>query len=255
MDEAIDCAIAEAVDAFSRSREKQRLAQAEETVGFRERFIGIVTHDLRSPLNAIVVGAATILRTENISPPVGHIAGRIVANADRMTRIMSELLDLTRGRLGGGIPVTPAPGDLGVILRESTDAIEAEYPDRKIELTATGNLQGEWDPNRVAQAITNLVSNALIHGDHDSPVRVALADWGDSVSITVANRGAPISPHDLPHVFDAFRRPAMNRSPGLGLGLFITKEIVRAHGGEISVTSTEEGGTSFDVVMPRRRPK
>ncbi len=238
---------------------ERRLAEQEreQTAEFRERFIGIVSHDLRNPLSAIKMGATMMLRSEEIPPSVGKLAGRILVNAERMARMISDLLDLTRGRLGGGIPIATKPTDLPTIARTALDTLEAAYPDRQIVSESRGNLDGEWDPDRLGQVTGNLVTNALEHGDRTSPVRVELRDAGDDVAIEVQNTGAPIPPEELPHVFDAFRRGGgVGVSRGLGLGLFIACEIVRAHGGRIDVTSTKKDGTRFKVTLPRHpRPQ
>jgi signal transduction histidine kinase len=251
MNEAIDCAIAEAVDQFSRGREKQRLEEAERSVGFRERFVGIVSHDLRNPLNAILMGASTLLQSDELPPGLGHVAGRIVANATRMGRMISDLLDLTRGRLGGGIPVSPARANLAAIALSVVDSVEAVHPQRKIHLRHDGNLDGEWDPDRLGQVIMNLVTNAIVHGDPAHPIDVEVCDAGNEVSIVVRNMGPPIPADEMPHMFDAFRRAREARGDGLGLGLFIASEIVRAHGGRIAVSSTQDEGTTFTLRLPR----
>jgi PAS domain S-box-containing protein len=136
----------------------------EEAAEFRERFLGIVSHDLRNPLNAIGIGAAAMLRREETPPAVARLAGRIVVNVERMARMISDLLDVTRGRLGGGIPVSPQPIDLPAVAKTTLDMLKAAYPERQIVNEARGDLHGEWDPDRLGQVIGNLVGNACSTG-------------------------------------------------------------------------------------------
>jgi len=211
----------------------------EQAAEFRERFLGIVSHDLRNPLNAIGIGAAAMLRREETPPGVARLAGRILASVDRMARMISDLLDLTRGRLGGGIPISPQPVDLPAVAKTTLDTLKASYPERQIVNCTRGDLHGEWDPDRLGQVIGNLVGNALEHGDRGAPVQMELVDAGEDVTIRVHNAGKAIPSDEIPHVFEAFWRggnePKANG--GLGLGLFIANQIVRSHGGRIDVDS------------------
>ena len=193
-----------------------------------------------------------LLTSDQLQPRLAVLAGRIVVNAERMTRLIADLLDLTRGRLGGGIPITPAPANLRAIVRAAIETIEATHPDRHIVTEARGNLEGLWDPDRLGQVIGNLVSNALDHGDATSPVRIDLAEEGNDIAIRVQNAGSPIACEDLPHIFEAFRRGQGGDSMGLGLGLYIANEIIRAHGGRVDVTSTAQEGTTFKIILPRQ---
>jgi PAS domain S-box-containing protein len=218
----------------------------------REQLIGIVGHDLRSPLSSIVVGAGLMLKRGQLLEPDAKVTARIARSADRMAKIISQLLDFTRTRLGGGIPVSPKPVDLGDICAEVIGEIEAANPDRTVRFDAEGNTHGTWDKERLAQVVSNLVGNAIQHGQGVITVRVRGED--DSVTLRVHNQGAPISRELLPVIFDPFRRQARHsaaRTEGLGLGLYICREMVGAHGGEISVQSNEGAGTTFTVRLPR----
>jgi signal transduction histidine kinase/GAF domain-containing protein len=228
------------------------LRDAQRAGEFRERFIGIVSHDLRSPLNAIALSAGVLLKSPDLAPALSRPAGRILANVERMSKMISDLLDLTRGRLGGGIPITPMPVDLVPIAKNVVEESEQTHATRRFELECHGDTRGDWDGDRLAQVLSNLVSNALQHGDPASPVRVAVDGRTNDVTLTVRNSGPAIPPEALPHIFDPFRR-ASDKGPhsGLGLGLFIASEAVRAHGGHIGVTSNERG-TTFLVTLPRR---
>jgi signal transduction histidine kinase len=170
-----------------------------------------------------------------------------------MERIISDLLSYTRTRLGTGIPIETRPADIGDLTRKVVDELVAYHPDSPIRVEAHGDLRGEWDPGRLEQAISNLLANAVDHGEPDTLVQVALLGEADAVRVEVANRGE-IPPGVVEHAFEPFRRGPDERgrkSTGLGLGLFIAREIVRGHGGEISLSS-REGETAIALTLPRR---
>jgi PAS domain S-box-containing protein len=241
--------IGTAADVTERKLAEQQVAE------LRERFVGIVSHDLRNPLNAITMAAALLLQSRQLSPPLARHAARIRANAERMARMIGDLLDLTRGRLGGGIPVSPEPARLGDVVAEVLGTLALARPDRRVVLEAEAGapLDGEWDRDRVGQAVGNLVSNAFDHGDPGAPVTVTLRGEGDErVAVEVHNEGAPIAPELRAHLFDPFRRGrGGGDGGGLGLGLYIAREIARAHGGELTFTSSAAEGTTFRLVLPR----
>ncbi|QRN98786.1 PAS domain S-box protein [Archangium violaceum] len=240
-------------DVSERKRLEEERRQASE---FRERLLGIVSHDLRSPLQAILLQSQLLPR--DVRPePVMRATSRISQAAERMGRMIADLLDFTRGRLGGGIPVERVPGDLLVLVREVTEELRLAHPHRRISFVAMGEGHGEWDKDRLTQVVQNLVSNALKHGAEDVPVRVEMQGEEDPVVLSIHNEGRPIPPELMLHLFDPFRRGkdagASDRlTTGLGLGLYIVQEIVHAHGGTIHVTSSAEAGTCFTVRLPRR---
>jgi signal transduction histidine kinase len=174
-----------------------------------------------------------------------------------MKRLIEDLLDLTRARLGGGIPVHRERIDLGNVCRETVEEARALHADRKIELEIDGDVTGEWDPARLSQMLANLVSNALQHGDEGAPVVVKATGRTANVEIVVHNNG-PVIPERLRgRLFEPMVRASEpdSRSGGLGLGLFIVREIVTAHHGEVEVSSTIEEGTTFRVRLPRPYPE
>ncbi|WP_224240587.1 sensor histidine kinase [Hyalangium gracile] len=234
-----------------RKREEELRRSAE----FRERFLGIVSHDLRNPLNAIALSASVLLREEDLAPRTRKVAGRISQSAERMGRMISDLLDFTRGRLGGGIPITRQSADLRVICRPVLEELRVARPERELRLRAEGELLGEWDADRLAQLVGNLVKNALDYSPPDMPVTVAMLEEGAWVRLEVHNLGEPISPLLLPKLFEPFRRgmrrEESSQSAGLGLGLFIAHQIALAHEGMLEVRSTREEGTTFTVRLPR----
>lgn len=167
--------------------------------------------------------------------------------------MIGDLLDFTRGRLGGGIPISPRPANLQAICRQVVEELEAGNPQRELRLSTSGNFQGEWDPDRLAQLLGNLCKNALDYSPDDSPVELVLRDEGDTLCVEVHNGGPPIPAGLLPRIFEPFRRATDGGHPpsGLGLGLFIVQQIARSHGGHVGVRSTRAEGTTFTVSLPR----
>ncbi|QRK12197.1 PAS domain-containing protein [Archangium violaceum] len=241
------------VDITERKRFEERLRQ---TAEFRERFLGIVSHDLRNPLSIINLSADLLLRQETLPERALRLAQRIALNAESMTRMIEDLLDLTRGRLGGGIPITPTATDLEQLGRRVVGEVEVAHPARELRLKVRGDLHGEWDPDRLAQLLGNLLKNALDYSPQETPVTLSLHDEGEHVRLEVHNAGEPIPAELLPDLFEPFRRGmARGRSPsGLGLGLFIVQQITAAHEGTVDVRSTREEGTTFTVRLPRAAP-
>lgn len=229
---------------------KRRERELEQIAVFRERFLAILGHDLRNPLQAARMTATSLLNSPELPPSLVKSAERIVSSGDRMARMISDLLDLARGRLGGGIPVAPQRADLREIAAGIRETQELSHPGRQIVCEEHGRLDGEWDPDRVAQALGNLVANALDHGDPDTPVRVELLDEGERVAVVVHNEGPPIPSEMQARIFEPFRA-GPHRGSGLGLGLYIANEIVRAHHGSIAVTSGAREGTTFRMTLPR----
>ena len=246
--EAIDETLAESAAWYS-----SRMANT------REQFLDILGHDLRNPLASIVAGATLLTRSESVDDADVGLATRILNSARRMDRMVSDLLDLTRTRLGAGIPVTPKPMDLTRVCEQVIAELEVVHPDCRLHFEAKGDLQGAWDSDRLTQVISNLVANGLQYGCEDGPVTVAAKAHGDEVVLTVHNEGPPISENALRKIFEPMvRQPAQSgdkHTSGLGLGLYIAQEVVTAHGGTIGVTSLQKEGTTFTVRLPRRPPK
>jgi signal transduction histidine kinase len=176
-----------------------------------------------------------------------------------MNRMVSDLLDLTRTRLGGGIPVTPKPTNLTPVCKQVIAELEAIHPDCQVQFESKGDLHGEWDSDRLTQVISNLVANALQYRCEDGAVKVVAQAHADEVVLRVHNEGPPISEDAMKKIFEPMnRQPSQNgdkHPTGLGLGLYIAREIVTAHGGTIAVASAEKEGTTFTVQIPRRLPK
>jgi signal transduction histidine kinase len=235
------------------TRQKRVEAELRSAVEFRERCLGIESHDLRSPLGTITLGAQRLSREPTLSPDAQRDAARILSAARRMGRMISDLLDFTRGRLGGGIPIQPQRVDLRRLAHGVLDELRAGAPGRLLVLEAPNPEEGEWDPDRLAQVLTNLCTNALDYGDPHTPVVVRLKAEGAQVLLEVSNQGPPIPKEELPRIFGSFERASSLRgSRGLGLGLYIASEVVKAHGGTLTVDSTKEAGTTFRIRLPRR---
>jgi PAS domain S-box-containing protein len=236
---------------------EHKLAQeeAERQVAFKERFIGILGHDLRSPLSAISL-ASHILRRQGLPEPQAAAIARIAGSAERMSRMIDEVLDLTRSRLGGGIPVVPRRTDIVAVSRAIIDELRVAHPECELRWDAeqVADPWGIWDPDRLAQVVSNLVGNAITYGCVEGRVAVKLVGEDRAVTLEVHNAGRPIPSELMPVLFDPFRRCAPTDGPGregLGLGLFIANQIVVAHGGSIDVRSSVQEGTCFTVRLPR----
>lgn len=225
------------------------LHEKTETLRLNEMFAAVLGHDLRSPLGAIVT-SAEILKYVTDPTAVREVADRIGSSAQRMNRMIQDMLDLARARLGGGIPINPMPMELGTIVARVVDECRTAFPGRSVELTTSGDLTGTWDGDRLAQVASNLIRNALQHGCSNSPVGVHISSAGaDGVTLVVANAGA-LDPSVLPQLFAPFR--GGERRAGLGLGLYIAQQIVHAHDGHIALEPMSADHTAFKVALPRR---
>jgi PAS domain S-box-containing protein len=233
--------------------ENARLYQeAQEAIRVREDVVAIVSHDLRTPLNAISLSAGGLLKREDVDGRTTKAAHRIRSAADRASRMIRDLLDFNQARRRG-LPVHHEPLELHEHVRRVLHEVRLAWPERRISFQASGDGRGEWDGDRLAQVVTNLVGNALQHGPADTPVRVSIRDEGSKVLLEVHNEGRPIPPEVLAELFEPYRRgPGAGVGQGsLGLGLFITRQIVLGHGGTIDVRSTVPEGTTFTVCLPR----
>jgi signal transduction histidine kinase len=241
---------------FQLYRQRQQLAQQlhdrTETLRFNEMFSALLAHDLRNPLSAILA-SAELLRRRSPETQSQEAAARILSSGKRMSRMIEDMLDLARARLAGGIIVEREPVDLRVLVDRVVREHQAAAPDRSVEIECAGDFAGRWDAERISQVASNLIGNALKHGEAGRAVRVRLdGAKRDSVSLSVVNAGT-IAPELLDHLFDPFRagaRPA-GRSEGLGLGLYIVYQIVKAHHGTVEVDSGRDNLTEFRVVVPR----
>jgi signal transduction histidine kinase len=237
----------ETLTAFRKLKEETEL---------RDIFIGVLGHDLRIPLSSIKLRSAMLLRSELDEGSIGFIR-RILRSSERMERMISEILDFARAR-ASKIPIVATPGDLWEICEEIVDECRQAHPRRKVLFVAQGNGLGSWDRDRLTQVLGNLIGNAIAYSPPETDVRVhADNSVTSALRIEVHNTGNPIPPEQQPLIFEPFRRAAAQgvNCGGLGLGLYIAKQIVESHGGKITLTSTAEEGTSFVVELPRQPPQ
>lgn len=241
--EAIDQAVAESVGHFHRSVES-----------YRNLLLGMLGHDMRSPLSSIVM-TASYLATLNAGEEVSEAAAMLIRSGASMQALLEDLTDFNRTNLGLGLKISPCEIDLAETAGDELEQLRAAHPDRRIEFAAGGDNRGRWDGARLQQLLRNLVANAIRYGSSGTPVRVDLRGEGSEVRLEVSNSGH-IRPSEIPHLFDPLRRGAAERATregpeGLGLGLFIVREIAKAHGGQVEVRSEGEQ-TTFAVCLPRR---
>jgi signal transduction histidine kinase len=232
-------------DVFRRAiKESAELRQIE----FERRLIGIVGHDLRNPLNAVLL-SSQLLQNIELPAKATPILQRMINAGERMNRLIGELLDFSHSRSAGTIPIHRSEIDLHSLCATVREEFAASHPNIAMACDCKGDASGRWDRDRLHQMLVNLVENAIKHGDQTTPVSIRTEGNGDKVILEVQSRGNPIPPDLLPHIFQPFRSGGA-RTRSHGLGLFIVNEIVRGHDGEIFVESDEQR-TCFRVVLPR----
>lgn len=236
---------------FQLYKQRQELA---ETLRLNEMFVAAVGHDLKNPLQTIMMSADMILASD-IDGKARRNAERLRASTQKMVRMIDDLFDLARARLGNGIPLERARVDAREIVGRVIAESEIANPEQAFVVSVAGDCVGEWDPGRLEQVVFNLVGNAVRHGTPGTPVHVQVRGAAEHVSLSVKNAGA-IAPDALPHLFDPFRARQGRRAlgEGLGLGLYIVHQIALSHGGKVCVQSTESEGTTFRVELPKARP-
>jgi signal transduction histidine kinase len=244
-------AVAVNTDITNRISEEAELRAALE---FRDRMLGVLSHDLRNPLSVILTSAGVLERQLATAGKERAAVRRIIDNARRIERMVHDLLDYTRTGAGRRLPIAPRQADLMPLCQQVIDGLQVLHPERALRISASGDTYALVDPDRAAQVIANLLTNAILYSPKEAAVRVNLAADGSDVVLEVHNRGPAIPPELLPRLFEAFQRGAVRSGDGLGLGLFIAHQIVEAHGGSISVRSDDRDGTTFTVRWPRGRP-
>jgi sigma-B regulation protein RsbU (phosphoserine phosphatase) len=219
---------------------------------FAEQMIGIVSHDLRNPLSSILMASA-LLGAGELSVREQRFVSQISRATERANRLIADLLDFTQARLGGGLSVTLEPIDLHAAVADSLEELRLAHPSRALLHVRSGEGPCTADAGRLEQIVGNLVSNAVVYGQSGGPITVTSRVEPTSSSISVHNAGAPITPATLATLFRPMTRgvTAGSKSRSVGLGLFIVREIAKRHGGDASVTSTAEGGTTFTASFPR----
>ena len=238
--EAIDQMLAESVR-----------QHAQQTERMRDLFAGVLAHDLRSPLSAILASAETLLRDDGLSSRSVRAVAFVQRGAMRVQQMIDDLLIFTRTRLGDFLPTSFSTQDMGQLCRDAIDEVCASYPDAKIDLRLAGELRGKWDGNRIGQLLVNLLVNAVRYGS--GGVAIEAVGREGQMTIAVSNEGNPILPSAFPTLFDPLTRAQQTNqsrgAAGIGLGLYICRCIVEAHRGTIDVQSSEHG-TTFTVRLP-----
>nr|MBA3543734.1 HAMP domain-containing histidine kinase [Chthoniobacterales bacterium] len=240
--EAIDQATTESISYYSKKVDHSR-----------DLFLGVLGHDLRNPIGAMRMSAELIAKIGSLTERQKMLIAQVVTSADRATEILDQLLDLTRARLGSGLHVLREQMDMAFVSRQLLEEMRSLHPDRTFTLKISGDTTGHWDKPRIGQVFSNLLGNAVQYGFKDLPIDVTIIGDSKEVSLSVHNEGVPIPKDAIGGIFDAMIRGETDdtASTNLGLGLYITKEIVSAHGGTIRVTSSEKDGTTFIALFPR----
>jgi sigma-B regulation protein RsbU (phosphoserine phosphatase) len=227
-------------------------ATLEQRALLAEQLVGIVSHDLRTPIAAILLGASQ-LGIGSLDPLQTRLLARMTSAAERANRLVSELLDFTQSRIGGGLRVQPRAIDLHAVVRDCVEELRLASDGCHLEHVASGSASACADPDRIAQVVTNLLCNARAYGAKDRLITVTSEIDETRGSVTVHNFGPPIPPALIPHLFEPMRRGDQQVEQGsrsVGLGLYIVHQIAVAHGGDVEVTSDEQHGTRFRVRWP-----
>jgi sigma-B regulation protein RsbU (phosphoserine phosphatase) len=234
-------------------KEATRLhTEAKDRALFAEQMIGIVSHDLRNPVAAIVL-TTELLGLDELSPAQQRAAAGILRAAERASRLISDLLDFTQARVGAGLTCVPTACDLHEVIGDAIDELCLAYPGRALRHVCTGDGHCTADASRLVQLVGNLVSNAVSYGRPETPVTVITSGLErDALTLAVHNDGEAIPATLLPSLFEPMMRGTKaSRGRSVGLGLFIVREIARAHGGAMTVRSSESEGTTFTMTLPR----
>jgi two-component system, sensor histidine kinase and response regulator len=238
---------------FELYRQRRTLSDA---LRLNEMFVGILGHDLRNPLGAVLMGAR-LLEQQLQDAGQRRTLQRMMSAGQRMTDMIEQLLDLTRARLAGGIGFIGArqPLDVGSLVQRAAEELRATHAAREMLVSVAGDCTLTGDPDRLLQLFSNLIGNALLHGTSDAPVRIDVEGRDQAIVVSVRNRGT-IPPELIPTIFDPFRgRQEATSSRGLGLGLFIAREIALAHGGVVEVESSSDTGTAITVQFSKAAAK
>jgi signal transduction histidine kinase len=243
--EAVDQAVAESVARYSRMiNHSQHL------------FLAILGHDLRNPLNTTVVASQVLMRVQGMDPAHAEVAAKIHRSGLRMSKLVDDLIDYTRSHLGSSLPMAMTTTDMAEVANAAADELRLVRPDRTIDVIVEGSASGSWDEGRIAQVLSNLLGNAMQHSASTSPITVRVSGHQQDVRVSVHNFGEPIDPAAMGMIFDPLVRVASTSQRGgernLGIGLYIARAIVEAHGGHITATSDQQG-TTFAFTLPARQ--
>ncbi len=241
--ESIDQILAEGVATFTEHLDQEA-----------DLFTASIGHDLSNPVNAVTLSARRLMISRDLPDSERAAVQRIVFATERLTAMLADLRDFTRTRLGGFLIVHPEPCDVADLVRNIVGELEHAYANRRVTIECRGNLLVSVDRKRVSQLLSNLVANALEHGAENSDVRVSATREADAVIIEVRNAGPAIQPALMKRLFDPFSssHKAPSNDGHLGLGLYIARQIARAHGGDVDVQSSGGAGTCVTVRLPGR---
>jgi signal transduction histidine kinase len=244
--ESVDQAVTEAISYYTKTIDHSR-----------DLFLAVLSHDLRNPIGAMKMSAQLTSKIGILNERQTMLVSQIVSSAGRATEILNHLLDLTRARLGSGLQVIKKPMDMAFVSRQLVDEMRAMHPSRTFKLEISGETEGKWDKARIGQVFSNLLGNAVQYGFKDLPIGVTIKGDEEAILVSVHNDGVPIPPEAVGGIFNSLTRGGGEKSSNagesmnLGLGLYITKQIVLAHGGMVGVTSSEKDGTIFTATFPR----
>jgi signal transduction histidine kinase len=242
--EAMDRSLAELTATFSPSESQPQAL-----------FLGVLNHELRTSVASILMSAQVLTHRSTPGSPEAKAAQRILRSCEQLRQTLDALSDFTTVRLGEHLQIDRARDDMGVLCRQALDAFARVDPERRIRLTSDGDLGGDWDQARIREAIGALIGNAARFASRGSPVTIAVdGHAADEITVTVHGDGTPIDVETLQTIFDPIARVESENATyaGLGLGLFMVRKVVDAHGGRVSVEAAPDLGTTFTVVLPRR---
>lgn len=235
-------------DVSIRKANEERLSRMEH---FREQFLGVVGSDLQAPLQTLQRDVLALQHAPSLPEPLTEQVGRVGQGVRRVERMIHQLLDFTRARLSGGLPLQASSVHLGHVVEQVVADRRQAHPERDLRLTSLGDLRGTWDGGRLTQLVDALLGNALQYGPATAPVALQLQGHGDGVTLQVHDQGRRVPPENHATLFEPFRRRASSDKDGLGLSLYLARQIALAHGGRISVESGGTEGTRFIVWLPR----
>jgi signal transduction histidine kinase len=238
--ESIDQLLAESVARYSRGVDRRK-----------NLFLAVIGHDLANPISAAAGGAGLLTKGGNLNDHQRELTSRISASMFRARALLGDLSDLTRMQFGFELPIKRTETDMGLLAREIVDEVRTIFPSRSVDLKVAGNTQGCWDRKRLGQVLSNLVSNAMSHGNPDCAVTVEVRGDAGAVELSVHNMGEPIPREIQGQIFGALVRGGPADSQHLGLGLYVARKIVDAHGGRLDLRSSAEDGTLFTAQLPR----
>jgi len=242
--EGIDQALGESIAYYTAARERSH-----------EIFLGVLSHDLRTPIGTVLMSAEYLRRAGNLNDLQEKPVSQIIRSATRIKQLVADLIGVAHIRLGGSLPIDKRPIALGDVCELVVDEVRAFHPRRTLKLITVGDLHATADPSRIAELLTNLLQNAVQHGRQDTPISLAARGEVDRVILIVHNEGAAISANARRRMFEPLVKGESQEGSGasdsLGLGLYIAREITTAHGGSIEIESSDSAGTSFTVSLPR----